>query len=585
MCHSLCTLSTTALVLSLTARSFAASLSLNPAATANQGISDRLDASFAGFGIEPSNLFSFTGGADDPNVFTVQLLQNLADYSGTPPHIRLGGNTQDYMIYDANYSDIAWKKNPLSTAQGAVAADSIIFGSGYFKALDRFPKGTPVTFGLNMAYSGPDYLDKIVESAQGAVDGMKNVKLYSFEIGNEPDLWIKNSFRTAPWSGNVYTEEFLDRADAVYNRVLKPKGLPAGFFEGPATASTIGTSFEISQLVSDGLLEKRNGNDYVFTWNQHDYYYFIGVTPTPITLDDLMDLDTTNTQFKYWAQQVDIGLKTGLPYVLREMSSVGPIGMRGVSDAHGSALWTLNFFLYAASLNISSVQMHMTDNSNASAWQPIPMGGSNLFVRPIYYAHAAMAQIIGNGNGTTQIGTLNTGGARGEYRGRIRAYAAYAQSNLQSLILINSRQANVSQSNKESFTFNINLGKQFADKDVYLSYLTGDGADSFSSTTWNGMQYQNDTGKTNKVDRSIRTIRISSTGALSIPVRDSEALVANIGWLLGTNEVLTVNNTRPSTNNKKSAAGWTMMNGASTAMWTSAVTTMLVIISSFVHLS
>lgn len=276
MCRSLCTtcsLRTCALILSLTSSSIAASLALNPAATANQGISAPLDASFAGFGIEPSNLFSFTGGIDGTNDFTVQMLQNLADYSGTPPHIRLGGNTQDYMIYDANYSAVAWKNNPSSTAQGAIAADSIIIGPGYFTALDRFPKGTPITFGLNMAYSGPDYLDRIVDAAQGAVDGMKNVKLYSFEIGNEPDLWIKNSFRTAPWSGQVYTDEFLDRADAVYNRVLKPKGLPAGFFEAPATASTIGTTFEIAQLVSDGLLEKKNGNDYVFTWNQHDYFY------------------------------------------------------------------------------------------------------------------------------------------------------------------------------------------------------------------------------------------------------------------------------------------------------------------------
>lgn len=310
----------------------------------------------------------------------------------------------------------------------------------------------------------------------------------------------------------------------------------------------------------------------------------IGVTPTPITLDDLMDLDATNTQFKYWAQQVGIGLKTGLPYVLREMSSVGPIGMHGVSDVHGSALWTLNFFLYAASLNISSVQMHMTDNSNASAWQPIPMWGSNLFVRPQYYAHAAMAQIIGNGNGTTQIGTLNTGSARGEYRGRIRAYAAYAQTNLQSVIMINSRQVNASQSNKESFTFNVNFGKAYADRDVYLSYLTADGADSFFGTTWNGIQYQNETGKPKTVDRTIRMARTSSTGALSIPVRDSEAVVANIGWLLGTNEVITVNNSRPSTNNKKGAAGFSRIDGASAGLYTSAITTILVLITGLVHI-
>ena len=56
--------------------------------------------------------------------------------------------------------------------------------------------------------------------------------------------------------------------------------------------------------------------------------------------------------------------------------------------------------MYAACLNISSVQMHMTDNSNASAWQPIDMYCDGPFVRSTYYAHAAVTQLIGNGNGT-----------------------------------------------------------------------------------------------------------------------------------------------------------------------------------------
>jgi hypothetical protein len=260
-------------ILSFSHHAFAqSSLSLSPSSNAPDGASDYLDASFAGFGIEPSNLFSFTGG-DTPNTLSIKLLQNLADYSGAPPHLRLGGNTQDYMLYDSNYTDIAWKKNPSSTAQGNVAADSIIIGPGYFEALNRFPKDTPVTFGLNLAYMEDDWEDRIVATAQGAVSGMTNVKLYSFEVGNEPDLWLENTFRTAPWNGKTYTTQFLDRAEAVYTRVLEPAGLPSSFFESPATASTIGTTFEISQLVSDGMMEGRNGDNYVTVWNQHDYFY------------------------------------------------------------------------------------------------------------------------------------------------------------------------------------------------------------------------------------------------------------------------------------------------------------------------
>jgi hypothetical protein len=273
MHHSLSTsTSIAALFLSLPAALAQGSISLALGTTAPSGASDYIDPSFAGFGIEPSNLFSFTGG-DDVNEFSMQLLRNLADYSGAPPHIRLGGNTQDYMVWNSTKTEHRWTANKNSKAQGAIAADSMIIGPGYVQALDRFPKDTPITFGLNMAYMDDDWADRIVALAQGAVDNMKNTKLYSFEVGNEPDLWLQNAFRSAGWSGKTYTQQFLDRCEVICERVLKPSNLPCAFFEPPATASTIGTTFEISQLVDDGIMTGRNGDNYMTVWNQHDYFY------------------------------------------------------------------------------------------------------------------------------------------------------------------------------------------------------------------------------------------------------------------------------------------------------------------------
>jgi hypothetical protein len=242
-----------------------------PQKRADATVSNELDPAFAGFGIEPSNLFSFVGN-DAPNTFSIQLLQNLADYAGAPPHIRIGGNTQDYMIFNETYKGLGWRKNANSTAQGAIAADSMIIGPGYFQAVDRFPKNTWVTYGLNLAYEADDYLDMMVKHAKAAVEGLKNTQLYSFEIGNEPDLYLQNGMRVGAWDGKAYSKAFLERADAVYKQVLSPAKLPATFFEGPCTASTIGNTFEIPQLVDDGFLGDVNGNLYVGWWNQHDYF-------------------------------------------------------------------------------------------------------------------------------------------------------------------------------------------------------------------------------------------------------------------------------------------------------------------------
>jgi hypothetical protein len=519
---------------------------LSPAIKAKDAsVSVPLDGSFAGFGIEPSNLFSFTGGVE-PNQFSINLLQNLANYSGTPPHIRLGGNTGDYMIYDSSFADFNIKGNSQSVGQGAIASDSMIIGPGYFKALDRLPKDTPITYGLNLAYQESDYLDNIATEAKAALDGMRNVKLYSFEIGNEPDLYLQNGFRAGIWDGKTYTEHFLERAKAVYERVIEPAGLPSEFFEPMASASTIGTTFEIDMLVTHGIMDPVDGVNYVAVWNQHDYFYFIGVTGYPLTLEDLMLLDKTNAQFKYWETQVRVGLSTGLPYVLREMCSVGPVGIHGISDTFGAALWTLNFFLYAATLNISSVQMHMTDNSYASAWQPISMNEKPPSVRPLYYAHVAMAQLLGNGNGTTQISLLDTT-APSTHNGYIRAYAAYAKGNLQSLVLINAKPSNASVQNKPSFTFTLSLPPEtYATKELHVSYLTAPGTDSLYNTTFNGLSFSDIDGTPQIQDPAKHILEISDAGAVSITVRDSQAVVVNLEYKLGSLPVPEIQEPRPS---------------------------------------
>jgi len=257
------------------------------------------------------------------------------------------------------------------------------------------------------------------------------------------------------------------------------------------------------------------------------------------------------------------------------MSSIGPIGMPGVSDTFGASLWTLNFFLYAASIGISSVQMHMTDNSNASAWQPIPMyGHDTTFVRPQYYAHAAVAQLIGNGNGTTQVSTLKTSNVGAAYDGRIRAYTMYSQDNLQAIVLINSKEANSSVSNKGSFKFNLNFGSANANKDIYLSYLTAPGAESQTEVTWNGISYDDITGNSTLVDDSENKFKTDGSGRLTVQVRDSQAIIANIGAKLGSNVVL-----KPDPQQSKKPKSAASLTGTpKNAIYTTAITILLALV-------
>lgn len=548
-----------------------ATLSPAPKATQASGVSGALDPAFAGFGIEPSNLYSFTGGTTT-NELSVNLLANLGNYSGIPPQLRIGGNTADNMIYDASYNQYNIQTNPNPTGQGNVPSDLYTFGPTYWTALDRFPVNTPITFGLNLAYEASDYLTQIVSEASSCLNGLSNVKLYSFEIGNEPDLYLENTFRSGSWGGQVYTQEWLTRASAVYSQVLQPAGIASNFFEGPATASTIGTTFEIDMLIQDGMLQGQNGSGTLLAgWNQHDYFYYVGVSPYDLTLDLLMELSNTEVQFKYWVSEVDEALNSSLPYFLREMASAGPIGLPGISDTFGAALWTLNFLCYAASVGVSSVQMHMTDDSYAAAWAPIEMYGQGPHVRPSYYAHAAMAMLIGSGNGTTQIAALPISNVPSDYTNNVRCYAAYTNGALSAVVIINSQLSNASNPSPGSLSFALNLGSAYKSQTLYLSTLTNDGADSQNGTTWQGISYEESgNGKPTILSNKPNTTQLGESGNAVINVRDSQAVIANIGYELGSHQVL-VNGTIPPTSKKSSASS--TASGSATAVVASLTTT------------
>jgi hypothetical protein len=185
-----------------------------------------MDPRFAGFGIEFSNIFSYTGTAASPNTFSSNLINNLKSVAGVAPCFRIGGNTQDNAIYQSSFTGAIIGRNTNPTTKdvtGYVPFDNDIYGPELFKALGTFPAGTQFIFGLNLAYNNPDYIDKITGAAKAALEAL-NGNLYSFEIGNEPDLYAS----TAPyrigegWDGSSYVSEWTTRASAIQSQVPVP---------------------------------------------------------------------------------------------------------------------------------------------------------------------------------------------------------------------------------------------------------------------------------------------------------------------------------------------------------------------------
>lgn len=519
-------------------------VALHPALNASgagNSLSQTLLPSYAGMGIEPTNLPAFTG-TDAVNPLTFGCLDNLRNFTGIASHLRIGGNTGDNALYDPDFMGYGYHNNNSGTNAGVTA--NWYYGPRMFTMLDRLPHATPITFGLNLAYNGSDSVDRIVEQAASILDGLHNVTVAGFEVGNEPDLYVKNLYRPEGYSEPQYGDEWLTHVQAIHSRVLAPRNKSSNFFEVAVTATTAnqnGHPFRIQNLAqAQGGVASENGV-YISGFNQHDYLYYIGVSGFPMTSDWLLNLDNTVNQFTEWASQAAQAKVTGKPYYLREMGSIGPEGIQGISDTFANTLWTFNFFLYAATVQVSSVQLHSTQTSYSAPWQPIEFLGTQPHVRSCYYAYAAIAQLIG-AQCNTRVASIPMDNAPDEYAGRLAAYAIYQDNGLSGIALINTHTKNISAPTNNTVDFSFTL-PGLAGQTLFLSHLTAAGTDATKNTTWNGLSFETlPNAQPEVVNRTLQTIQVDQGGTAHITVRDGSALVANLGARLGSNPVVNQTN-------------------------------------------
>lgn len=523
------------LLLATTTSVLAQSINLTPPPSQNAAapLSAIINPAFAGLGIEPTSLYIFTGSTSRNNL-TYNLLMNLQNYTGVPPHIRVGGNAGDTMLYNSSATGYQFYENPDPVGNGyATKSDALFFGPDFWTAMDYLPKGTPITYGLNLAWQGDGWLDSIVAQANASLNSLQNANIVGFEIGNEPDLWHQNGFRPSnSWGATTYGQEWQQAAQAIYDQVLKPKGIGTNFFEPAATATTAtptGEPYEITNLLNTGVAV--DNGVYVAGWNQHDYFYYVDVSNYQLTSSILLDLSATPGQFKAWREQSEQAYNTGKPYYLREMGSVGPQGIQGISDTFANTLWTFNFFLYASTVQIASVQIHYTAFSFGSPWLTIAHNGEAARVRSSYYAFAAIDQLIG-ATCNVRVASMTIDNEPSGYNNRLGAYNAYQDGNLQSLIALNTNPATGSGSHPSvNFVYSV---PTWAGQTVHLSYLTADGSDATDNTTWNGISFEsNSNGIPQQVGQDT-TQTVGSDGSLTIAVRDSQAVVVNLGSKIGT---------------------------------------------------
>jgi hypothetical protein len=305
----------------------------------------RVDSRYAGLSYEKSKLTvpMFTGD----NAALIQLFRLLG-----PSVLRIGANQVDRSSWNGAVEDLT----PILPAQ--------------IDALAAFVQATQwqVIYGVNLARNTP--ANAADEAAY--VANRMGPSLLAWEIGNEPDLYVRRGYRPDDWAYEDFLEEWR-----VYRAAMSAvsPGVP---FSGP------GTSYDVARftvrLVEDvedlGMLT-------------HHYYRADRDDPDSTLRLLLQPHRGLEVELNGLVQQASAaGVPLGLRYT--EANSFHGGGAPNISNAYGTALWVMDFMFTCAVAGCNGVNMH---GGNRGPYTPIAdRDGEVVEARPEFYGMVMFAQ-------------------------------------------------------------------------------------------------------------------------------------------------------------------------------------------------
>ncbi|KAJ5769363.1 hypothetical protein N7520_003922 [Penicillium odoratum] len=443
---------------------------------------------FVSFSIELASFPEYAGNLSKPNKFSNQLLDNLADLQGVKPYIRVGGNTQDFALYDANL-----RTGINGTVVPAVSTDypSIVsIGPSFFESYATWPD-TKFSFGFDMGKNGTAGMDTLLATAPLACKALKG-KLAYWEMGNEPDLFktsTPDTKRPANWTESDYVNEWLSKTRLVRRQIAK--------------ACPEMTTEAQYQYISPSFAGLTNSLDPVKTWQDgldtdHDiklnsmHNYIGGATEPGVTLQRTL-MNHTSTVHSV-QQHVNLsrvlkeeGLAKDIPYILGETNSLYNEGKPGLSNSFGAALWGVDFNLYCASQSIRRTHMHQGTDYRYAAWQPIPTNKTTIGTKAPYYGNIMVAAMLGDSSRSSDIQVVNLPLPQDTEA----AYATYIDGKLTRIAVLNMQEYNYTESassDRPMASYSFQLPETSA-KHLSVHRLMANGSDAITGVSWDGWSY------------------------------------------------------------------------------------------------
>lgn len=339
-----------------------------------------IPADFTGLSYETSQLA-------DPDFFSPDNTELIGFITrlGKSGVLRIGGNSSEYAHWSpeaAAQAGAAERENDQADVlQQALRVDLHRGPAKHSKTTPQAVRnlrgfidatGWKLIYGLNMGTG-------TAETAAAEADFVTRTigdKLMAFQLCNEPDLFYRNTLRTADYNFEQFAKEWQHFYEVIRQKV------PHALFAGPDTA------FNNEWLVP---FAKQFKSEAAFL-SQH--YYAEGPPTDPsMTIERLLRPSPgLAREFEGMAQTKQ---DSGLPFRLAETNSCYQGGKRGVSDTFASALWGADLMYQLASAGGVGINFH----GGGYGWYT-PIAGtvaSGFTARPLYYGMLLFAE-AGPGN-------------------------------------------------------------------------------------------------------------------------------------------------------------------------------------------
>ena len=336
-----------------------------------------IPADFLGFSHEWSGLQWLLGSSEtQPNYVYRQLITNLMNGTSYPFLIRIGGNSVDTLA----------SVQP-TTAQAELAA-----------ALN-----THFTLSLNMGANDPNLAES---QAQAYAAGMPAGSITAFELGNEPDNYVTDGYRSGTYATTWDTKPFLDDyatwSCAIHHvassiPLVGPSwanaqmlGRQLGNFEGQEARAVK------PQGCSDGQYQPAK------IVSQHLYGGYIdgGLT---LPSDYLLRPSSATSGPSMVAASVQLAHLNNQLFRIGEINSVDVGGQAGVSDTFQSALWATDIMFEYANAGVNGVNWHGNENCLycAFTFTIANVSSKNIYtadkIAPLYYGMLLFQKAASNG--------------------------------------------------------------------------------------------------------------------------------------------------------------------------------------------